>query len=340
MAQQHHVFGIRHHEFGSARALLNALNKLQPDCVLVEGPPDANDLLHWAGHAEMEPPVALLIYRPDQPSKAAFYLYADFSAEFQAIRYAVERSIPVRFIDLPVANRMASDAAILPPNADVMQQLGAAAGYGDYEQWWNAAVEQRRDTTDLFDGILDLMTLLRASAEITSHTNEGAQLWADRREAAMRNGIRIAIANGYQHIAVVVGAWHARHSSISTPIPMTISCSTAWQQSPLPPLGHPGHMVGWPHVAATVPAFVRPVGMIICGKWAAKTRRRPRQAWRGSAALLHCSAKQGLIHRRHMSLKQPGLRKQSLSCATCPSPACRNSTKRSRRSCAAVMSNS
>ncbi|MCO5198998.1 MAG: DUF5682 family protein [Anaerolineae bacterium] len=209
MAQQHHVFGIRHHGPGSARALLNALNKLQPDCVLVEGPPDANDLLHWAGHAEMEPPVALLIYRPDQPSKAAFYPYADFSAEFQAIRYAVERSIPVHFIDLPVANRMATDAAILPPNADVMQQLGAAAGYGDYEQWWNAAIEQRRDTTDLFDGILDLMTLLRASAEITSHTNEGAQLWADRREAAMRNSIRAAIANGYQRIAVVVGAWHA-----------------------------------------------------------------------------------------------------------------------------------
>lgn len=208
MAQRHTIFGIRHHGPGSARALLHAFEQLRPDCVLVEGPPDANELLHWVGHVEMEPPVALLVYRPDEPSQAAFYPYADFSAEFQAIRYAVTNAIPVRFIDLPVANRMASDAPILPPNADVMQQLALASGYSDYEQWWNAAIEQRRDTTDLFDGILELMTLLRHSAEVEPQADVSAQRWADRREAAMRHGIRAALAAGHDRIAVVVGAWH------------------------------------------------------------------------------------------------------------------------------------
>ena len=40
-----HIFGIRHHGPGSARSLLSALETLQPDCILVEGPPDADDLL-------------------------------------------------------------------------------------------------------------------------------------------------------------------------------------------------------------------------------------------------------------------------------------------------------
>ena len=38
------VFGIRHHGAGSASSLRNALAELQPDCILIEGPPDANNI--------------------------------------------------------------------------------------------------------------------------------------------------------------------------------------------------------------------------------------------------------------------------------------------------------
>ena len=61
----HTVFGIRHHGPGSARSLERALNDLQPDTVLIEGPPDADKLLDLAVHEEMAPPVALLAYVPD-----------------------------------------------------------------------------------------------------------------------------------------------------------------------------------------------------------------------------------------------------------------------------------
>jgi hypothetical protein len=43
-----HVFGIRHHGPGSARSLVRALDALQPDCVLVEGPPEADALARWS----------------------------------------------------------------------------------------------------------------------------------------------------------------------------------------------------------------------------------------------------------------------------------------------------
>ena len=60
-----HVFGIRHHGPGCARCLRTALTALQPDIMLVEGPPDAQEVLSLAGDQEMQPPIALLIYPPD-----------------------------------------------------------------------------------------------------------------------------------------------------------------------------------------------------------------------------------------------------------------------------------
>ena len=40
-----HFFGIRHHGPGCARSLLQALAQLQPDCLLVEGPPEGEALI-------------------------------------------------------------------------------------------------------------------------------------------------------------------------------------------------------------------------------------------------------------------------------------------------------
>ncbi len=92
-----HVFGIRHHGPGSARSLWNALEDLRPDAILIEGPPDAADVLPMAAHAEMQPPVALLIYVPDQPHQAVFYPFARFSPEWQAIRWGLVNQVPTRF---------------------------------------------------------------------------------------------------------------------------------------------------------------------------------------------------------------------------------------------------
>ena len=50
------VFGIRHHGPGSARSLVAALEEYQPDAVLIEGPADADPLLHWASADTMVPP--------------------------------------------------------------------------------------------------------------------------------------------------------------------------------------------------------------------------------------------------------------------------------------------
>ena len=96
-----HILGIRHHGPGSARNVKEFLETIKPDIVLVEGPPEADPLLQWVNHAELKPPVAILVYQPDDPQRASFYPFAEFSPEWQAIAYARRNNIHVRFMDLP-----------------------------------------------------------------------------------------------------------------------------------------------------------------------------------------------------------------------------------------------
>src|SRR5262245_60720449 len=102
------LLGVRHHGPGSARAVRRALSAFQPEAVLIEGPPEADSLVQLAGDESMRAPVALLAYAADAKdpkSRAAFWPFAEFSPEWQAIRWAVAHDVPVRFIDLPASIR-------------------------------------------------------------------------------------------------------------------------------------------------------------------------------------------------------------------------------------------
>ncbi len=215
-----HVFGIRHHGPGGARSLRAALEALQPDIVLVEGPPDAQGVLSLITHQEMQPPVALLIYAPENPKHAVYYPFTYFSPEWQALRYALEHTLPARFMDLPQAIQLAkreveavlSDEPGAEPQPvtvqapsledDPLVQLAQAAGYSDYERWWEEQIEQRHDVTNLFESIMEAMSELRMGKPPKDEEET-------QREAHMRQTIRVAQKEGFQRIAVVCGAWHA-----------------------------------------------------------------------------------------------------------------------------------
>lgn len=219
------VFGIRHHGPGSARSLALALRELKPDALLVEGPPDADELLALASHSSMRPPVALLVYPPDEPKRAVYFPFAEFSPEWQAIRYALEHEVPVRFMDLPQAVQLAlrepaedgpdpkTETQPETPRQDPLRLIAEAAGYGDGELWWEQVVEQRRDGRDLFAALLELMATLREeTADDVTSTDKMEAL----REAHMRQTIRRAEREGFERVAVVCGAWHAPALSQTT----------------------------------------------------------------------------------------------------------------------------
>jgi hypothetical protein len=215
----HHVFGIRHHGPGCARSLVQALERLEPDLLLVEGPPDADEVLRLAASPEMRTPVAILVYPPEHPHRAVFYPFAEFSPEWQAIRFGLARGVPVRFMDLPQAHRLAKPEAAEPEGSDEPEEhdeppadrarldpieaLGNAAGFSDGELWWEHEIERRKDPAGLFEGLLEAMRALRESRTAPGDDEE------EEREAFMRQTIRGAIKAGAQKIAVVCGAWHA-----------------------------------------------------------------------------------------------------------------------------------
>ncbi|MEV3960513.1 DUF5682 family protein [Nocardia sp. NPDC050193] len=165
------VFGIRHHGPGSARSLRLALEEFRPDTILIEGPADADPLVVHTAAASMAPPVALLGYVSDEPARAAFWPYAVFSPEWQALCYAVDNEVPVRFCDLPAAQVLAVDDRTGGP--DALAELAAAGGYDDAERWWDAVVESTSDI-GTFEAITEAMAALRETAIIEPETDPGA----------------------------------------------------------------------------------------------------------------------------------------------------------------------
>lgn len=205
------VFGVRHHGPGTARALLSALAAFSPDCVLVEGPPDADDLIPWLAHPALVMPVALLVYRPDEPRRAVFYPFAGFSPEYNALRFALERGIVAGFMDLPRRHTLALTYSATMPSIEPFRVLATAAGHDNYESWWNVAVEQSRSGADLFAATLEMAAEMRGAIEPSSSPADEIpeDRLARQREAAMRRRIRRAAEGGSRRIAAVCGAWHA-----------------------------------------------------------------------------------------------------------------------------------
>src|SRR5947207_717651 len=159
------ILGIRHHGPGSARSVEAELERLQPDTVLIEGPADASSIIPLAAAEDMRPPIALLVYSPDEPRVATFYPLAAFSPEWVAMRWALARGVPVRFIDLPAgtqfaiakadAERQSAEAteatetagspesvpAVEVLRSDPLNELARAAGDEDGERFWDRLVE-------------------------------------------------------------------------------------------------------------------------------------------------------------------------------------------------------
>ena len=233
-----HLFGIRHHGPGSAASLLAALDDLQPTAVLIEGPPEADELIRYAALPGMKLPLAILAWASENPGQSSFFPFAAFSPEWQAMRWADRAGRPARFIDLPIAATLAAmkepEASADPPEAqaaptleenrdleaqdqdglagalasgDPLDRLAEVSGHDDGEALWNALVESRGAAKEVFAAIADAMTTLRAQAgEEALRTPRG--LREARREAHMRQKIREALKAFEGPIAVVVGAWH------------------------------------------------------------------------------------------------------------------------------------
>ena len=213
------ILGIRHHGPGSAALLRKALDVLDPACVLVEGPPEGDELIQYITDPDLKPPVAMLLHASDEASLASFMPFAEFSPEWQAILWALKHEQPVRFIDWPAAISLALQKAArdnpesVPPQprADALDLLASAAGYEDGETFWNGLIEQRgasgQEALSVFASIETAMTEARTQEGLSPQSPDEV-LRNNQREAFMRTNIRATLKEVEGNIAVVTGAWH------------------------------------------------------------------------------------------------------------------------------------
>ncbi len=161
------IFGIRHHGAGCSRALVSALEEFNPDLILVEGPPEGNDVVKYVAAKEMRPPVALIVYPEADPKRAAIYPFADFSPEWVALRYAFARNIPAQFVDLPVANRYAIEDVIEAKNANRSQENASENNQAEEQVEIAEQIENDQEDLELVESIREdpLGTLARMAGE-------------------------------------------------------------------------------------------------------------------------------------------------------------------------------
>ncbi|MGA1368104.1 MAG: DUF5682 family protein [Blastocatellia bacterium] len=216
------LFGIRHHGPLSARHLRSALHDFAPDLLLVEGPADAASILDQAFHPEMRPPVAILVHAEADPQTHAFFPLADFSPEWQALRYAGEHGCPVRLVDLPLTHQFPL-AADRTTGADLAAEPLGRLPRPDPE-WWEQLLEEgfsgSKEAADPFQSLQVLMRHVRREIE------GGGDSLDPLREAWMRQALRQAeraLATDRPagappaRLAVICGAWHLPALELDAP---------------------------------------------------------------------------------------------------------------------------
>ncbi|MEU1277474.1 DUF5682 family protein [Streptomyces sp. NPDC005805] len=215
------LLGVRHHGPGSARAVRAALDAARPPAVLIEGPPEADALVEFAADEGMRPPVALLAHAVDDPGRSAFWPFAGFSPEWVALRWALARSVPVRFVDLPAAHSLALSGGEEPAAAesadggvriDPIGVLARTAGHDDPERWWEDVVEHRgpaaEEAAEEADARAPFAVLAEAMTALREEYGHGGHEHDLVREAHMRLRLRAARKEFGDGVAVVCGAWH------------------------------------------------------------------------------------------------------------------------------------
>lgn len=223
-------YPVRHHSPACAWHLEQIIATYEPDCILVEGPENANDLIPVLTDPETKAPVALYYaYRDDAgtlgekgESYRCYYPFLDQSPELVALRAAARRGIPGKFMDLPYARILLAthDARGLRSDAEkqnyasdrylaanrFQEILCEKAGVRHFEEFW----EKYFESAGLELSDVDFVNLMNTYCLLSRQHTPREELEADGcldREAYMAGRIREAMKT-YKKVLVVAGGFH------------------------------------------------------------------------------------------------------------------------------------
>lgn len=225
-------YPVRHHSPACAWHLERLIGRYAPDCILVEGPENANGLIPVLTDPDTKAPVALYyacrdsagLLDPEHTEETfrCYYPFLDHSPELVALRAAAGLGIPGRFIDLPYAEILlatrderglrtreeklsyASDRYLA---ANRFQRLLCEkAGLRSFEEFW----EKYFETAGLFQTDEAFVRQVNAYCLLSRQNTPEQELLEDgclAREAHMAQRIREA-AEQYARVLVVAGGFH------------------------------------------------------------------------------------------------------------------------------------
>ena len=237
-------YPIRHHSPVCAWHLERVIEEYRPDCILVEGPENANHLLELLTHPDTVAPVALYYacrdegkHLSDQEEPGFFrcyYPFLDTSPELVALRAARKRGIDGYFIDLShgdilMATREARGLRTAEEKLSYasdrylahnrfQQVLCQRAQVRSFEEFW----EKYFEIGGLSMTDAEFVRLMNIYCQLSRENTPQLELQEDgclAREAHMAKRIREA-AEKYRRVLVVAGGFHIEgllHPQIAPP---------------------------------------------------------------------------------------------------------------------------
>ena len=225
-------YPIRHHSPVCAWHLERVIEAYRPDCILVEGPENANDLVDILSHPDTVAPVALYYACRDEGKHLSdreepgfwrcYYPFLDTSPELVALRAARWRGIPGYFIDLSFgdillatreARGLRSTQEKLSYASDrylahnrFQKRLCGKAGVRSFEEFW----EKYFEIGGLSMTDAEFTGLMNTYCQLSRENTPEQELMEDgclAREAHMAKRIREA-AKQYRRVLVVAGGFH------------------------------------------------------------------------------------------------------------------------------------
>lgn len=96
------LFPIRHHSPACSYHLKSIIEAFKPNCILIEGPSDCNDIIKYFIEKDTKPPFCIYSsYKKNNIIYRSYYPFLSYSPEYQAIKIGLENNIDVLFIDTP-----------------------------------------------------------------------------------------------------------------------------------------------------------------------------------------------------------------------------------------------
>lgn len=223
-------FPIRHHSPACSYHLINVINEYKPDCILVEGPQNANRLIPVLTDEKTCLPIAFYYFykdtdkliNEDAEDYKCYYPFLNTSPEYNALLWAKKLNIEGSFIDLPYGEILIhtaentgirtereihnyNDDYYLSENK-LFEMLCEKTGLRSFEEFWEKFFETDAlyvNTEDFVAKMLSYCYLSRQNMTNDAIKKDGCLI----REQYMASKI-LEASKKYQRVLVVTGGFH------------------------------------------------------------------------------------------------------------------------------------